>query len=148
MQDHRGFEHLDHEGGLAAGDIVRGPDPGEKFVEESEPDLVSRHERANLGHQYNEGRLAEKGGFSGHVRTGQHDNLLAVLVQINVIRHIFLSRFHQCLNDRVASRLDAQGMAPVNLRPAIMPLQCLLRKACQHVNAGKRKSIDLDGTDE
>ena len=61
VQDHRSLEHLDHEGGLSAGDIVRGSDPGEKLVEESEPDLVGRHERANLGHQYNEGCLAEKG---------------------------------------------------------------------------------------
>ena len=29
-----------------------------------------------------------------------------------------------------------------------MPLQCLLGKAGEHVNAGNRKGIDLNGADE
>ena len=51
VQDVGGLLHLDHEGGLAAGDVVGRADPREEAIDDRQLGAARRHERAGLGHQ-------------------------------------------------------------------------------------------------
>ena len=98
-------EHLDHEGGLAAGDVVGGADTGKYLVEQADVCRLGGHERAYLGHHGYQGGLPQKGGLTGHVRAGEDDNLLLLAVEVQVVGHVLLPGGHHPLDDRVAALL-------------------------------------------
>ena len=70
VEDVGGLGHFDHEGGLAAGEVVGGADAGEDAVDEADGGGLGGDEGAGLGHQHEEGDLADVGGFAGHVGAG------------------------------------------------------------------------------
>ena len=61
VQNHRGLEHLDHEGGFASGNVVRGADSCEYLVEAADVGAGCGNETSNLGEQDDEGSLTQKG---------------------------------------------------------------------------------------
>ena len=93
--------HLDHEGGLAAQDLVRGPHAGEDPVEEAHLGLASRDEAAHLGHQGHEGGLAQESGLAAHVGPGEDQQPRLFIPQSEVVRHEGLGE--QALHHRVTS---------------------------------------------
>jgi len=70
VEDVGGFGHFDHEGGLALGEVVGGADAGEDAVDEADGGGFGGDEEAGLGHEDEEGDLADVGGFAGHVGAG------------------------------------------------------------------------------
>ena len=75
-KDVGGFEHLDHEGALAGGNIVLGADTGEYPVDDADGGLVGGDERADLGHERYESDLPQPAAFAGHVGSGEDDYLV------------------------------------------------------------------------
>ena len=64
VQDGGRFIHLDHEGGFAAADVVRGADASENAVEDAEVCGFGGDEGPGLRHQRDQGRLTQKGTFT------------------------------------------------------------------------------------
>jgi len=71
IDDEGGLIHLDHEGGLAFGEIIGGSDAAENAVGEADVGVLSRDVGTDLGHEGDEGDLANVGRFTGHVGAGE-----------------------------------------------------------------------------
>ena len=106
--------------------------------------LGRRDEGPALGHQDDEGGLPQEGALTGHVGTGEDDNLLFFAVQIHVVGDIFLSRRHQRFDDRMPAFPDVQRLAAVHVRPTVMALHGLLGKPGEHVHLREDAAVALD----
>ena len=100
VQDVRRLLHLDHEGRLAARDVVGRADAGEDPIDDRQLGAAARHERPGLRHEAEQCGLAEIGGLAAHVRSGEDDELVRRRVERHVVRHERVAR-------RAARRPDA-----------------------------------------
>ncbi len=62
------FGHLDHKGGLAADQFIRGADAGEYSVDQPDSRIFSGYKRAGLCHQDQKSGLSYVCAFSAHIR--------------------------------------------------------------------------------
>ena len=69
------FDHLDHERGTAARQVVGRADPREQPVHNADPRTRGGHETADLRHQRDQRVLAQEGRFAGHVGAGDQPKL-------------------------------------------------------------------------
>ena len=56
IEDGGGLDHLDHEGGAAAGEIVGGADAAEQPIDDADMGLTRRHEGTGLGEHDDQAR--------------------------------------------------------------------------------------------
>ena len=75
VKDVGGLDHLGHEGGLAACQVVAGADPGEYAIHHGNAGAVGGHEAAGLRHQHDQRHLPEIGRLAAHVGAGEQDDL-------------------------------------------------------------------------
>ena len=59
VEDRCRFVHLDHESGLAEGDVIGRSDAGEDLIYDADGRTLGRHERTHLCEKHDEGCLAE-----------------------------------------------------------------------------------------
>ena len=76
MQDVGRLHHLDHEGALVGVDLVLRADAGENAVHQADASALRRHKGADLGHQGDQGDLAQKDRLAAHVGAGDDQNRL------------------------------------------------------------------------
>ena len=79
VEDGGGLDHLDHEGGAAAGEIVGGADAAEQAVDDADVGRLRRHVGADLGEDGDERVLAEEGRLAGHVGAGDQPDVAGVV---------------------------------------------------------------------
>ena len=108
VQDVGGFAHLDHEGRLAAREVVAGADAGEDAVDRPDRGACGGNETADVGKQHDQRVLAHVGRLAAHVRAG-HDQHAACLVELEVVR----------LERLVADLLDHGVAAPLDMDAAV-----------------------------
>ena len=147
VEDGGGLQHLDHEGGLAPGDIVGSAHSGKYLVEQADMRGLGRYERTCLGHNRNQGCLSQQGGLTGHVRTGEDDDLLRLLVQIQVVGHVLLPGRHHPLYDRVTALLYLENITIVHQRAAVTVVLGGPGKRQQAVQTGYQGRILLHSRD-
>ena len=70
VEDGGGLDHLGHEGGAPARQVVRCTDARIKPVGNADLGAFSRHIATGLGQHQDQGVLAQIGRLTGHVRTG------------------------------------------------------------------------------
>ena len=131
-----GLHHLNHEGGLAPGQVVTSTDPGEDPVGNADGGAAGRNKGADLGHQGDQGHLAHIGGFSCHIGAGDHQQLMLLVTKQGVIRYKALSQIHR-FHHRVAPFGDLDQIAIIHHWFAVAPFgghggQCL-----QHIQGGQ-----------
>ena len=80
VQNAGGLVHFHHKSGFASGNVIGGTHPGENFIHNADFCLFCGHKATHLGHQHNQGRLTQQRRFSGHVRTGNDNDLLMLIV--------------------------------------------------------------------
>ena len=112
VENARRFQHLDHEGRFALRDVVRGPDAREDLVHNPDMRRVGRNERTHLRHQDNQGRLAQQRRLTRHVGSGDHHDLLLLVVEHHVVGGCTPPHGHQRLDHRVAALADVDPLAP------------------------------------
>ena len=78
IEDRRRLDHLDHEGGAAAREIVGRADAAEQAIDHADAGGSGRHEGAHLGERGDEGVLAQIRGFAGHVGAGDDGDAAAL----------------------------------------------------------------------
>ena len=100
-----------------------------------------------MGQQHDQGGLAEQGRFTGHVGSGEDDDLLVLVVQVDVVGNIFLARGHQSLDHRMTTALDVEGQVLGHLRTAILILDRESRESSQDIDPGDYPAICLDRRD-
>src|SRR5665213_3170622 len=117
MQDRACLTHLDHEGGLAAHQIVARANSSEDPVRD--PDVRrSRWDKASdLRHQNDEPDLTQDRGLAGHVRPGKNYHA-RILYECHVIRNELLTRHHP-LHYRMSPAHNPQVEPVTHRRPHI-----------------------------
>lgn len=115
-QDMGRLEHLDHEGGLVAKQVVGGADAAEEVVDDAEGGVGGGNEGARLREDGDEGVLAQEGAFAGHVGTGEEPDGLGGADEA-VVADECAALVAQALRDgRVAAGEDLVGRAEVEER--------------------------------
>ena len=87
VQDVGQLEHLHHESRLTGGNVIMRPDPGEDAIDEADPSGARRHERADLGHEYDQRGLSQPTALAGHVRAGKDGDTPFAVIEHGVVRH-------------------------------------------------------------
>ena len=144
MKNHRGLQHFHHKSGFAPGNVVARAHPRENLVAPANLGGTGRHEAADLGHQHDERRLTQQRGFTGHIRTGQQDNLLAGAVEHHVVGNILFTALHQGFDDGMATVLDIDAAARIHDRPTITVSFGKIRKRGQQIQSGQNPAVGLD----
>ena len=136
--------HLDHEGGVAAGEFVTGADTGEDTVDSADAAGVGRYPGACVRHQGDEGGLADIGRFTGHVGAGKEGNLLVGSGKVAVVGDeggVGVEGANLIpqglLDDGVAGLFDVEVAAVLDAGPAIVPLAGDVAPACKEVDFGE-----------
>ena len=130
-QDVGRLAHLDHEGGLALGEVVAGADAGEDLVHNADSRRRGRHVAADLGEQDDEGDLADDGALAGHVWAGEDDD--AVFVgEAGGVGDEALALDHG-LDDGVAPLVDVDAGLLGQQRRAVAAQVGELGEACEHI---------------
>ena len=106
--------------------------------------LRGGHKAAALGHEDDEGRLAQEGALTGHVGAREDDDLLLVAVQEDVVGNVFLPCRHQGLDHGMPAFPDVQHLGVVELRTAVVVLQGLLGKTREDIYLGQDAAVGLD----
>ena len=148
VQDVGGFVHLYHEGRLTHGDVVAGAYTGKYLVHQPDVRTLGRHEAAYLRHEGDERRLAEEGRLTGHVGTGDDDNLLRLAVEHDVVGNIFFANGQLLFNDRMASLMDIEHIVVSYHRTYVVVLTRHVGKGQEAVQPGNLVGIGLYGRNE
>ena len=144
VEDGGGFVHFDHERGLAAGEVVAGTDAGEDAVDEADFCVSGGDEAAGLGHEGEEGDLADVGGFSGHVRAGEDDEAVLGGFEEDVVGDEFF--FGEVLvEDRVAAVFDGEGERVIEDGAAVVEEACGFGETAEDIDGGEGVGGVLDG---
>ena len=104
----------------------------------------SRNETSDLCHEGNQGSLSQQGRLTGHVRSGNDDNLLFFCVQIYVVGNILFAQGELLFNDRMPSLTDIQYIIVGHYRTDIPVGFGYTGKRQKAVQPGNLGSIDLD----
>ena len=113
IEDAGRFEHLDHESRLALRNVVRSPDARENFVHIADMGRLRGYVRTHLGHQDDQRGLAQQRRLTRHVGSGDHHNLLLLVVEHHVVGDVLLPHGHQRLDHRMAALTDVDALAVV-----------------------------------
>src|SRR5690606_12088203 len=89
--------------------LFRSPHPGEYLVDNSQTCRFSRNETSHLRHQNNQSSLSQQSRLTGHVRTGDNDDLLRFAVQENIVCDVISSGRQVLFNHRMTAAFDIQG---------------------------------------
>ena len=146
LQNLRHFGHLDHEGGLPGGEVVRSADAGEDRIHNADMALRRGHKAADLRHQRNEGVLAHVGRFTGHVGAGDDEHAVFALVERCVVGHEQAALEH-LLDDRVAAFGNVEHVAVVDGRLGIVVLHGGFGKGGEHIELGDGRGRALQPQD-
>ena len=79
------FHHFHHKGTLPASEVVSCTDTGEDTVDQTDFGGVGGQETSHLSHDDQQGRLADIGGFTGHIRSGNKHHAVQVSIQHAVV---------------------------------------------------------------
>ncbi|MNP98267.1 hypothetical protein D3C85_108810 [compost metagenome] len=135
VQDVGGFAHLDHEGRTATGQVIAGTDSSEDAVDQRQFATGCGHEAANVSEQHDQCGLAHVGGFTTHVRAGDHQHT-GVVIQAQVVGHE--RRGQHLLDHRVTTLRDAHARLADEARAVQVKIQRTLGEVAQHVQFGQR----------
>ena len=136
VDDEGGLVHLDHEGRLTAGEVVGGSNPAKNAVGEADVGGFGGDEGPDLGHQGDEGDLADIGRFAGHVRSGEDDEAGRFGVEEGVVGNEFLVD-HGLFEDRVATVDDVQMAGFIENRTGVLVELGGLGQAEEDVEGGE-----------
>ena len=141
---HCRFQHLHHERGFSAGNVVRRPYACEYLVKIAYMGFLCRNEGPALGHEHYQSRLPKERALTCHVGTREDDNLLAFCIKIDVVGHVFLPGGHQGFNYGMAALLYVEYLGIIYFRAAVMHLDSLFGESGQHIQLGKDAAVCLD----
>ena len=143
FENFRHLGHLHHEGGLSRSQIIRRTHAGENGIHHTDVGAGGGHKAANLRHQGNQRVLAHIGGLTSHIRAGNQQHTVFVLVQQCIVRHKQAALEH-LLNDRVAALFYLHHTAFIHGRHHVVVLQRSFRKACQHIQLSHSRCCALN----
>ena len=147
VQDVGRLIHLDHEGRFARGQVVRRPHPGEDPVDHPETCAARRHITAHLRHQADQGRLTQQSGLTGHVRSGDHHDLLRLPVEGDAVGNVRLFGRQTPFDDRMAAVDDLDVGSLVHLGTTVLVLLGDRGHRKQAIGLGYHAGIFLNGGD-
>jgi len=142
MQDVGAFLHFDEKGRAAAGQVVARADAGEDPIHQADGSLGGGNETADLGQEHNERRLPQDGRFSRHVRPGDDQYLLGVLVEFEIVGDKGAA-WQEMFDNWVAPVADNDGIARAELRLAVIVAGRDLGQAGQAIEIGNPVSHEL-----
>ena len=115
IKDRCGFNHFNHEGRSATGQIISRTHTRKQPVNHPDMGLGGRNKGTDLGQYRNQGILAQEGRFTGHVRTGNQPQALRIFKTAVIGNKRGIAIFAQGrFNHRMAAATDVKGKAVIN----------------------------------
>ena len=136
VQDRGRLDHLDHEGGTPARQVVGRADTAEQPVDHADDGGFRRNEKPGLCHHGNMGVLTQKGRFAGHVWTGDKPDV-ARFAEMAVIRNEALAGGEHGLDHGMAATGDLETAVVADLGPAELPPRRQRRRRQRHIDGGQ-----------
>ena len=143
MQNLAHLGHLDHEGRLAAGEVVARADTREDAVDHADARAFRGYERADLRHERDERDLTHVGRLTGHVGAGDDGGAILALAHVGVVRDEERV-FEHALDDGVAAVVNFDDAAVVHARTAIVVVHRDGRERAERVELGDEPRRALD----
>ena len=125
--------HLNHKGASPPSQFVGCTHPSENAIHNSYSSRTCRYWRSHLGNENNKSYLSENGGLSCHIGSRYDYNLLADIIEGNIIWNetaLGLGRLHHGM----ASFLDGDFGSIFYVRPAVVPLIGNFGQGCEYVH--------------
>ncbi len=144
VDDERGLVHFDHEGALAARQIVAGADTGEDAVHQPDLRARRREEAADLRHQRQQGDLADIGRFARHIGAGDEQQARGFRLHRDIVGHEALAA-RLLVEHRMAAVLDVKRAAVVKQRAVVIEESRRFRQRGQDVQPRHRVRRVLQG---
>ena len=139
------LRHLYHKGGFARRNIIGCAYPGKYLIDVPDACRFGRHVRSHLRQQHNQRRLSEQGRFTRHVWTGNHDDLLFVVVECQVVGNVLFADRELLFDHRMTPAFDLKQIAVVHIRAGVFVLNCHCGERAQTVDLGRQAGIELNG---
>ena len=134
VENGRDFAHFHEERGAATREIIACADAREDAVGDGQLRLTRGDERADLGHQHNERRLAKIGRLAAHVRTGDEKKLLTTGLKAKVVGNKALAFLpEKFLNHGMAASNDQKLTGGAEFRPGVSAIGSQLCERRQHI---------------
>ena len=140
------FGHLDHEGGLAGGKVVRCANAGKDGIHDAHMTAGRWDEGADLCHQGDKGVLAHIRRFACHIRASDDETAVSGAVEPGIVGDEEAA-FQHLLDHRVAALGDGQLVAVIHHRAAVVVFSGHLRQCRQHVQLGHSICRPLDAVE-
>ena len=149
IEDRRGLDHLDHEGRMAARQIVGGADAREQPVDHADMGGARRHEAAHLGEHGDQRVLAQERRFARHVRAGDQPDASRRGVgrwrQIAIVGDERAAvGAERLLDNRVTAALDQERQTAIDDGTHIVALDRERRQRGHGIDGGQRLRRLLD----
>ena len=133
-EDCRCFHHLDHECGLAGGEVVLQADAGENAVNQADAGLGCRDEAAHLSQQRDQRHLPDVSRLASHVGAGQHQHP-GLAGQLHIIGDIF-AVIQYPLDYRMPAIPDAYDGIVVDRWPHVSVINRRLGQSAENIHLG------------
>ena len=134
------LDHLHHEGGTPAQEVIAGADPREDAVDQANARLVARCEAARLCKERDQGRGPQVGGLPTHVWSGDEEQP-PLLVEGEVVWHVARIPFQHRVTRTFQHQISA--LRHRGARPS--PLPCHDCKAVEHIDGGHARGEHRQG---
>ena len=128
--------HLDHEGALAAAQVVGGADAGEQAVDDADPGSFGRDEAAQMSQDRDQGDLADIRALAGHVGAGDQEDRAGIAAELDVVGHEVAGR-QDGVEHGMAAGLDLEDRLGDDLGAAVAVAGGQLGQGRQHVELGQ-----------
>ena len=119
VEDIRSLVHLHHESGFSDRNVIRSSHTCKYLIHNPDTSAFGWDETTDLRHQRNQSRLAKQSGLTGHVRSGDNDNLLLFIVQIDIIGNVRFADRQLFFNHRMAASLNIDHLRIIHIRTDI-----------------------------
>ena len=144
-EDRGGLDHLDHEGGAAARQIVRSADAAEQAIDDPEPGAGGGDKGAGLGKDGDQRGLAEERRLAAHVWAGNQPQPVVRSEREIVGNEAVAAVLERGLDHGVPAATDLEARFVGELRPGPSAFGGAMGMACRDVDPrnGVRRGGDL-----
>ena len=147
VENIRSLAHLHHESGIAGRNIIRSSDARKDLVHDADTSTFSRNKTSDLSHQRDQCRLSQQCRFTGHIRSGDNEDLLLLVVQIDVVGNVRFAHGKLFLDHRMTTLMNVDDIVVFHSRTDVSVFLSRFGEGEEAVETSDELRIEFDGLD-